>query len=293
MKLNKRVDEKVIVTVRQKEYPVTISGTGIPILSIGIGQLNERTLSDRFRQQFKIYSSNLYWVKENSLDVYTDMTMATVVDDIAQLAAQLHLSKYFIFAHSAYGIVALECAKKYPNSVLGIIMYGTPVNCNPEVAATNDAYFQKNADEHRKKIDAMRRAQIAQEDLTKLSASERFLREYCYRDAARYWHNPEFNCADLWQGIVLADIIDYFFATLLPAIDVTQDLEKVTCPVFLAAGKSDYDCCPFLWKNVKNLPAKMEISEFEHSGHWPTYEEQDLFDERIAAWLAKNKLSFK
>jgi len=39
--------------------------------------------------------------------------------------------------------------------------------------------------------------------------------------------------------------------------------------------------CPFFWNTIEHLPKSMIISQFKKSGHWPHYEEQELFDERI------------
>lgn len=48
---------------------------------------------------------------------------------------------------------------------------------------------------------------------------------------------------------------------------------------------SDYDCCPWVWQEVANLPKNFTISVFNKSGHWPHYEEADLFDERVKQWI--------
>ncbi len=104
------------------------------------------------------------------------LTLDTIIDDILALGIALNLQKYIIFAHSSFGIIALELAKKYPNLVAGIIMVGTPVNSNPDVASQNDCIFQMSADENRKAIDTQRSNQVAQEDLSNLSFSQRFLR---------------------------------------------------------------------------------------------------------------------
>jgi proline iminopeptidase len=285
MKLFTHIDNTVNVTIGNKDYPVTITGSGKPLLSIGIGLLGQRTLSEQFKQNFQVFSSNFYWVKESSLTDFRLLTIEQIIDDIADLANSLNLPQFFIFGHSAYGIVALEFAKKYPNRVLGIIMSGTPPNCNAEVEAINNDYFEKHADVNRKIIDVQRREQFAKEDLQNLSVSDRFLKKYIWRDAPRYWHIPDFDCSDVWHDIILDDVIDYFFSVIMPNVDVKKDLEKVNNPIFLAAGNSDYDCCPFLWRYIENLPKRMVISEFKNSGHWPHYEEHELFDQRIENWL--------
>lgn len=273
------------VSIRGKTYPVIKAGKGIPCLFICLGTPSFRTISKNFASLFEVYSSDVYWIDNNALDDPESVTMDTIIDDIKSLGDALHLKKYVIFAHSAYGIVALEFAKKYPNVASAIIMIGTPLNSNHNVAETNNTIFEREADQKRKLIDAERRTQIAKEDLTKLSSSERWLREYVYRDAPRYWHIPDFDCAELWKDVYLNKLLIRLFSAILPKTDVLNGLENINEPVFLAAGVSDYDCCPWVWKDVPNLPKNFTISVFNESGHWPHYEEPDLFDARIKKWI--------
>ncbi|MFI5332496.1 MAG: alpha/beta fold hydrolase [Candidatus Babeliales bacterium] len=288
MKLNHHVNEIISVQIRGKEYPVAVAGTGIPCLSIGTGTLGQRTLSEQFKKFFKVYSSELYFDQRFALAEPTSLTMDQMVDDIAELSKQLHLSRFVLFGFSAFGIVALEFAKKYPALVKGIIMVGTPPNSNAQIGARNNAYFEANAEPERKRIDTERSTEIAKEDLNKLTYSDRFLRRYVYRSAPRYWYIPDFDCSELWHDIIVDKIFDHLFNTIFPQTDVMKNLEKITCPIFLAAGKSDYDCCPWMWKEIKNLPRHMIISEFTKSGHYPQYEEQALFDKRIETWVQKS-----
>lgn len=280
-------DKKNInVSIKGKSYPVIKAGKGIPCLLICLGTPSLRTISKNFTKMFEVYSSDMYWVDSAALDDPESVTMDTIIDDIKALADALHLKEYIIFAHSAYGIIALEFAKKYPNAAAGIIMIGTPLNSNQKVAEINNAIFQREADEKRKLIDSERRAQVEKEDLSKLNASQRWLREYVYRDAPRYWHIPDFDCTELWEGIHLNRLIIRLFSDILPNTDVLKGLENVNEPVFLAAGVSDYDCCPWVWNEVPNLPKNFTMGIFNKSGHWPHYEEPDLFDASIKKWIA-------
>lgn len=285
-------DEQTIrVKIKEKLYPVKKAGRGIPCLLICLGTPSFRTLSKNFANHFEIYSSDVYWVANNTLENPESVTMDTIVDDIKALGDSLNLHQYIIFAHSAYGLVALEFAKKYPNIAAGIIMVGTPINLNLDIAKKHDEIFHAIADKKRKLLDAERRSQFAQEDLASLIPSKRWLREYTYRDAPRYWHIPDFDCTNLWNGVVLNELFIRLFTHILPTVDVLKNLEKINEPIFLAAGVSDYDCCPWLWKEVTNLPRNFSIHTFENSGHWPHYEEPALFDKKIKEWLDKNKLS--
>lgn len=277
------------ISIRDQTYFVKKTGHGTPCLLIGLGTLIQRSLSSVFQQHFEVFASDTYWVAEGALDDISQVTMNTILNDIKAIGEALNLQKYVILAHSAYGIVALEFAKQYPDIASAIIMIGTPVNSSPAVAIQNNAIFDSQADNQRKQIDAARRTQIAQENLSQLTFSEQFLWEYIFRDAPRYWYNPSYDCTHLWEGITLDKIIGRFFVEILPNVDVTQQLETIQIPIFLAAGLSDYDCCPWLWQNLSNLPPHMTISIFEKSGHWPQFEEPELFDERVINWLKNIK----
>jgi len=291
MKINDHVDEHLLVDVRGAQYPVTVAGKGIPCLTIGIGTLMQRTLSANFMNHCKVYSSDLYWDQKNSLGKNSSLTLGHMIEDIAELAQNLRIQNYIIIAHSAFGIIAAEFAKKYPGYASGLIMVGTPVNSNSEVAEHNNHIFQHYADERRKSIDLKRRETAAKADLSSLNMNEKFLYEYIYRDAPRYWYDPEFDCTDLWKGIMLDGVISQLFSEILPSIDVRENLETIEEPIFLAAGLSDYDCCPVqLWSALPNRPKNMTLSIFEKSGHYPHYEEQELFDERVIKWANQWKL---
>lgn len=288
MNLNLHVDKKLEAKVNGKEYPVLVSGEGIPCLAIGIGTLMQRTLSKRFKSHFRVYSSDLYWDQRHALANSKRLTMEQILLDILELGKSLKLQKYVLFGHSAYGIVALEFAKQFPTALAGIILVGTPPHSNSEVAKRNDEYFNQHASPDRLLIDKLRREEYAREDTRSSDPSKRFLREYIWRDGPRYWHNPHFDCTPLWEDIIVDEVLDHFFTNILPQNDIEKHLDTIRSPIFLAAGLSDYDCLPAIsWLEIKNRPKQMIISEFKESGHYPNYEEEALFDERIEMWISK------
>ncbi len=48
--------------------------------------------------------------------------------------------------------------------------------------------------------------------------------------------------------------MEMLFVEILPSIDVRKDLGDIQTPIFLAAGSSDYECCPWLWQTLLNFP---------------------------------------
>lgn len=49
-------------------------------------------------------------------------------------------------------------------------------------------------------------------------------------------------------------------------------------------GMSDYNCCPWHWLELQ-LPENFTINCFDKSGHYPHYEEPELFMNRISVWM--------
>lgn len=284
MQLNYQIDATTTVTLHGQSYPVTVAGSGIPCLSIGTGTLGQLTLSPQFKKIFRVYSTDLYFDQRYALTDLTSLTLDRMLDDIAAMAQQLGLTKFVLFGFSAFGLIALEFAKKYPTLVAGVIMVGTPPNANAAVGERNNDYFNQHAEPERKKIDAERRAQAAQKDFSGLDFAAQFLYNYVYVNAPRYWHQPDFDCSELWRNLNIDRAVEYLFTAIFPQLDVFKQIDQVRCPVFLAAGRSDYDCCPWRWQTAEKLPAQMTIVEFWQSGHWPHYEEQPAFDAAIANW---------
>ncbi len=279
-----KAEENLNVTIRGNDYLVQRAGSGIPCLLICLGTPSFRTLSKQFTEGFEVYSTDTYWLANAPSINPDELTMESIIDDIKSLGDKLNIKDYILFAHSAYGIIALEFAKKYPKVARGIIMIGTPVNSNPDILAKNQLIFEELADPERKVIDTERRNQFAQMDLSQLTDNERWLCEYVYRDAPRYWHIPDFDCSKLWKGISLSALFVKLFNKILPETNVLTNLEKIKTPIFLASGVSDYDCCPWEWQQVKNLPQNFTYHLFKQSGHWPHYEEPELFNEKIKEW---------
>lgn len=279
------------VGIRGRNYQVIISGKGVPCLTIGNGLLVQRTISSKFQESFKVYASDLYWGYNQRFENSTSLTFEQILQDVIELNDKLGLEKPIIFGFSAFGIVALELVKRYPDLARAVIMVGTPLNSNQNIAKKNQKIFEESASEYRRKLYLYRKNIISQKKLSNFSFQERFKHEYIFRDAPKYWHNPEYDCSKLWEGIELDQVIEHFFANIIPFIDVTDGIEKINIPVYLAAGLSDFDCCPAqAWGAAKKLPPNFVLETYANSGHYPQLEEYELFDRRIIEWLERNKL---
>ena len=281
-----------IVTLHQRDYPIRIEGNGpFACLSIGTGTLIPNMLSDRFKETFTVYSSDLYWDQDYKIAHPERLSLEQMALDLISVAQQLGLKKYVVLGHSCFGILALEVAKRDAH-VQGVIMAASCPAWNEETWKFTKEYFEKHADAGRKANDEKRRAHY--ELVKKPTDSEISLTVYT-RDSAKYWANYEIDDKTIqavWRGLVPDDgIVNHFFCDLLPKHLVEEGLENVVCPVLLLGGPYDFDSLPLeTWKThpaTKILGEKLTVIECPHSGHWPNIEDQTIFDQTTQEWVEK------
>jgi proline iminopeptidase len=276
------------VIVNHKPYKVTITGTGkIPCFCLGIGMLMQRTFSEKFRSMFTVYSADLYWSQHNKLDKPTELTMNKLVDDIHSVTTQLELDKPVLVAHSAYGIVGLEVAKRDNANLSGLIMVASPPACNEHTMKFAEDYFRHKATPERianheeRKRNYVRQAGECEVSVGGYAA-----------DSAKYW--ADFNISrefldNLWAGVEADDaIFNHFFGKLLPEHNINENMHKVKAPIVLAGGHLDFDSAPLAqWnESVYQKPGNFTVIDCGDVGHWPNLEnESQPFDAKIAEWL--------
>lgn len=284
------------IATADENYPVIAKGDGpLSCLTVGLGTLLLNTASESFFNRFRLYSTDLYWHKKDALENPSELTMENICSDIGSVATQLDLSSgYILMAHSCFGMVALEHAKS-DSRVKGVVLVASPPAWNEDMWRKSKAFFEKNAEQGRKDNDAQRRAHY--EVIKKPDDSELSMERYI-SDTARYWANYQIDdatIASVWKDVVADDAAaNRFFVELLPQYQLENDLEKVPCPVLLAAGPLDYDCIPLeLWKDhpaAEKLGEKLTIVECPNSGHWPNYEDSAIFDEALTTWVNKHNI---
>jgi proline iminopeptidase len=85
------------------------------------------------------------------------------------------------------------------------------------------------------------------------------------------------------------DMFGYVWGKLFAEIDATQGLEHFDRPVFAALGRYDFIVAPpASWDPIKSMFQRLTIRIFEKSGHTPQFEEPELFDENLLAWMNDN-----
>ena len=83
-----------------------------------------------------------------------------------------------------------------------------------------------------------------------------------------------FDSTPLWQGVeVNLQMVNYVWGILLSEIDISQGLNELERPVFLALGRYDFLVAPpSSWNPLKPHFKKLTLNVFEMSGHTQPYE---------------------
>lgn len=268
-------------------YPVTIQGKGkINVVCIGGATLVQRALSSECKEFMTLYAADLYWPKKFKLANPAAITIDKIVDDMISVIDQLQLDDIILFGHSAYGLMAMEAAKRCDPRIKGVIMVGTPTESNSTIAEANNKYFEEHASQERKENDGLRKEYYQKirkptDSAISLNAYESF--------SARYWYDYNISrkfLEELWQDVEIDDnICNHFFGDLLPKYITKIDIEKIKIPVILLAGQYDYDCAPLnLWQTYPK-PKDFTIIDCANTGHWPMIENYEEFDHNLVNWL--------
>ena len=71
--------------------------------------------------------------------------------------------------------------------------------------------------------------------------------------------------------------------------DLNSLFSKITCPVFIAAGKYDFLNPYYMWEKKMAGLQNYSLNIFDRSGHHPELEEKELFIETLDKWLKVSK----
>ena len=129
--------------------------------------------------------------------------------------------------------------------------------------------------------------ELTEDVLNKMQPSERFIKTYI-ANTPKIWHDYEYDCSWFFDGLEYnMDVLNHTFGVIFKEYDLAKRPGEITTPVFLALGQSSYICPYFLWDNRKDKLRNLSYHLFERSGHWPMFEEQELFDQKLIEWISR------
>lgn len=266
----------------------SVEGQGSPAVVIGSSLYYPRTFSQSLRTKFRfIFLDHRGFAKLNGEDKKSDYELDIVLEDIEKSRQTLGLGKIIIIGHSGHGYMALEYAKKYPQNVSHIVIISTGPSHGRHMESAEEYWNASVCPERKNKY--MNDQRLFEEKIK--SDPENFFIHFCISQEAKAWYNLHFDSKPLWDGIKAnTKAFDRLFGEVFRDIDITENLSRLSQPVFLGLGKFDYQTAPFYsWNPYLSSFQNLTVRLFEKSAHNPQMEEMNLFDAELLNWYEKNK----
>jgi len=285
-------DDAGIVHVDGAQLRYRIEGRGQPCLVVGSSVCYPRVFSQQLREHLRLAFADLRHFAEPRHFASSDpplspdrISIDTYADDIERVRQALGLGEMVVIGHSVHGVIALEYARRHPGHVLGVVAIGAFPRGSDEYPAAGERLWEAEASRERKEIVARRLAALTPEVRATLSAAEIVVREDVAYGPEK-WFDPAYDGSWLWEGVVFdMPVFERLFGELFKSYDLAQGPRQVMVPVLIAHGRHDYSAPYTLWEEHRHKLARHTYALFERSGHFPSFEEPDRFDQTLLAWV--------
>lgn len=273
------------------QLPYIVEGTGRPAIVVGSSKYYQRVFSQNLRQHLRlVFMDHRGFAPSPGPMDTTAFALDTLIADVERVRQDLNLGRVVVIGHSGHAFMALEYAKKYPESISHVVMIGIAPDLSPASTAARDEYWQTFASAERKAVQDENMRRLSDEQIAQLPVSDgrKFIATYI-RNGPQAWFDPRFDSTPFWEGVdVDMGMFNYVWGRVFRDIDITEGLDGLTLPVFLALGRYDFLVAPpSSWDNLRARFPDLTLQIFEQSGHTPQYEEAALFDGELVRWLSR------
>ena len=262
-----------------------VEGSGIPVLVIGSSVFCPRTFSRRLREECTLAFADLRHFGESGPGSSAgEVRFDGYAEDVERLRAAIGFEKAVLLGHSHHGCMALEYARRHPDRVTHVVTIATPPVSVERTIAGGAAYWAQHASMERKAVLKGNRQALEQEHPGEAAPADAFVRRYV-ADGPRYWYDPYYDAAPLWEGVPINMAGISAFRGLFTDHELGWDPWEMPAPVLVVTGRYDYVVPPTLWDTVLPGLPRVTHHHFENSGHTPQLEEPERFDAVLLGWL--------
>lgn len=282
------------VAVAGEQLGFRTEGTGPTVLAIGsTGHWPGSTFSPELRKKLKfILADSRFCASPRPLEEVQRLTLETLCKDADLIRQASGEEQVVAMGHSAIGLLALEYARLYPQSVTHVLMIGTPprktldtTKPEPDFIPELKQFWREDASQQRKALLRQNQAELTPERMSQVPPGKAFGVWYIAHGPMAFY-DPAYNISWMFEGLEFdTGVYGHFVGTLLKDYNVEAAIREVSVPVFLALGRYDY-LVPFsLWDADQKAPPNLTVKIYDKSGHYPMMEESQLFDQDLLNWL--------
>lgn len=247
----------------------TDMGMGLPMLLVHGFPLNGGAWSrqvEAFRGTCRVIAPDLRGFGESGSSV-GPVPMSLYAEDLGALMQELNTPSVLLMGHSMGGYVALAFARAFPKAVRGLVLVGTKAGADtPEAAAARrEAVAKVRTEGIQGLVDAMAPKM--------LSATN--------TDAAMAQAVRQLMASSRPDGVAGA------LLGMAERPDAREWLEGIRVPTLVIAGEDDA-IIPTLESEAmaKAIPGA-QLKLIPHAGHLVAFEQPEIFNEAVRAWLAR------
>jgi proline iminopeptidase len=266
-----------------------IEGSGRPALVVGSALYYPRVFSPNLRKHLRMafLDHRGFAPSPGPVDL-SEFALHKLLDDFERARRQLGFGRVVIVGHSGHALMALEYAKKFPESVSHVVMIGMAPDLSRASSQAAERYWNESVFPERKAALQENLRRLPDEELAKLPAGPRFIKSYV-RNGPRIWYDPRFDSTPFWEGVEInMGMFGHVWGEIFRDIDITQGLAALDRPVFLALGRHDFIVAPpSSWDPIRPKFRDLTVRVFERSGHTPQYEEAEHFDAELLRWIGE------
>lgn len=198
------------------------------------------------------------------------------------------LDKIAVMGHSMFSVLPLEYALRYPDKISYAIATGAIPFFTEAFNSAAEEYWESEASEERKNILNQNIAAFNDIDKSSMSADEVFMTQYDAYTPYRF-KDPHYDLTGIWDGVTInMEFVNHYWGKLLNNYDNTGKYKQIQSPILVVAGKYDFGCPYFLWKELDNSMKNLTLLVFDDAGHNPMLEIPRKFTDALVQWTEDN-----
>ena len=208
-----------------------------------------------------------------------ELTFDSLAEDMEAVRADAGVDRVAVLGHSMLGALALEYARRRPESVSHVILAGTPPTGDmASVAAASGAYFEEHASPARK--------ERLKDNLARLPEGAS-MGETMHAQSPMRFFDVGFDAAPLFAGAdTRVELLKHILGTLTPGWSIEAEPDSLPTPILVAHGLHDYTVPHVLWDGVLDALPSTTMRVFDESGHQPFFEEPRAFADAVSRWMS-------